>query len=245
LTGSFEVREIIYGADDAIESFWATFEQHCEGTAPALTGDIRIKANVPEIKATISSSSNPSSFGQPVTFSSVVTGSAGTPTGQVAFVEGSLTDGARIIGTDILSGSPASSKITRSGLNTGMHSLKAVYLGDAGFPSFSSYALNQNVTKARTNTNIKSSENTVKFGEPVVFTATVTGASGAPKGFVIFKDGSSVLGTVALSGNPSVAAFTTSSLSAGIHSITAVYEGGLNYYTSVSNSLFQFVSIWP
>jgi hypothetical protein len=41
LTGSFEVKQVIYGTDDTIISFWATFEQHCEGMTPALSGDIR------------------------------------------------------------------------------------------------------------------------------------------------------------------------------------------------------------
>lgn len=47
LTGSFEVREIVYGPGDAIGSFRATFEQHCEGLLPALRGEIRFNANVP------------------------------------------------------------------------------------------------------------------------------------------------------------------------------------------------------
>lgn len=47
LTGSFEVREIVYGAGDEIASFRAFFEQHCEGQPPALRGEIRFGANVP------------------------------------------------------------------------------------------------------------------------------------------------------------------------------------------------------
>ncbi len=40
LTGEFEVKEIVYGSDDTVTSFHATFTQHCEGFAPALTGEI-------------------------------------------------------------------------------------------------------------------------------------------------------------------------------------------------------------
>jgi len=46
LTGSFEVKEIHYGANNVIESFWASFEQHCEGGVPALRGDISFNANL-------------------------------------------------------------------------------------------------------------------------------------------------------------------------------------------------------
>lgn len=47
LTGSFEVLQITYGADDSIEAFRATFEQHCEGAGPALRGEVRFNATVP------------------------------------------------------------------------------------------------------------------------------------------------------------------------------------------------------
>jgi len=47
LTGSFEVKEVAYGAGDAILSFRATFEQHCEGFAPAARGEVRYNATVP------------------------------------------------------------------------------------------------------------------------------------------------------------------------------------------------------
>lgn len=40
LTGQFDVTDVAYGAGGAVERFAATFEQHCEGRAPALFGDI-------------------------------------------------------------------------------------------------------------------------------------------------------------------------------------------------------------
>ena len=47
LTGSFEILEVSYGAGDEILAFRARFEQHCEGQAPALRGEIRFNATVP------------------------------------------------------------------------------------------------------------------------------------------------------------------------------------------------------
>ncbi|MDO9220478.1 MAG: hypothetical protein Q7T90_05565, partial [Thiobacillus sp.] len=46
LTGSFQVLEVTYDALNEINSFDATFEQHCEGGTAALRGEIRYKANV-------------------------------------------------------------------------------------------------------------------------------------------------------------------------------------------------------
>ena len=47
LTGSFEVKEIAFGAANDVLAFRATFEQHCEGWPAALTGEIRYNATVP------------------------------------------------------------------------------------------------------------------------------------------------------------------------------------------------------
>lgn len=47
LTGSFEVKEVVYGSSGTVQSFRATFEQHCEGLAPAARGEIRYNATVP------------------------------------------------------------------------------------------------------------------------------------------------------------------------------------------------------
>ena len=43
LTGSFTVLEVVYGTDNYVRAFHATFEQHCDGdpTGPALRGEVR------------------------------------------------------------------------------------------------------------------------------------------------------------------------------------------------------------
>src|SRR6185503_7360236 len=42
LTGRFDVSEARFGPNGYIERFHATFEQHCEGGAAALCGEVRI-----------------------------------------------------------------------------------------------------------------------------------------------------------------------------------------------------------
>ena len=80
------------------------------------------------------------------------------------------------------------------------------------------------------------------FGQSVTFTAAVTAnapASGKPGGTVIFKDGSTVLGTVALSqGRASV---STSALGLGEHTITADFMGTDGWLDS-AQSLTQTVN---
>jgi len=46
LTGWFEVKEVIYGINGEVVSFWATFEQHREGVLPALRGEVRFNVEI-------------------------------------------------------------------------------------------------------------------------------------------------------------------------------------------------------
>jgi Bacterial Ig-like domain (group 3) len=85
-----------------------------------------------------------------------------------------------------------------------------------------------------------SSVNPSLTGQPVTFTATVTGAGPTPVGSVSFYDGATLLGTVALSGG--VATFTTGTLIVGTHPMTAVYGGDTNYTGSTSAILNQVVT---
>jgi len=82
--------------------------------------------------------------------------------------------------------------------------------------------------------------------QPVTFTATVAGQPGnppppVPSGTVTFLDGTTALyAPVTLNAN-GVAVFTTSSLSAATHSITASYSGDNNYLPVTSTVLSEVV----
>jgi len=78
------------------------------------------------------------------------------------------------------------------------------------------------------------------FGQSVTFTATVTHTgTGTPTGTVTFKNGSTVLGTGALSGGK--ATFATATLTVATHTIIAVYAGTPNFVGSTSPALSQVV----
>jgi hypothetical protein len=85
---------------------------------------------------TISSSLNPSQFGQAVTFTAHVTSSGPAPTGSVKFLDGTLA-----IGSKTLSGGVA--KLTKSTLAVGTHSITAHYNGDAASSTSTSAVVNQ------------------------------------------------------------------------------------------------------
>jgi hypothetical protein len=105
-------------------------------------------------------------------------------------------------------------------------------------------------TDANSQTVVTSNLNPSTYGHSVSFTATVSkqgggAGTGAPTGTVTFKEGSTTLATaplVAGSGNSAAATFTTSTLSAGLHSITAVYAGDATYVGSTSAVFSQNVN---
>jgi len=95
-----------------------------------------------------------------------------------------------------------------------------------------------NSDKATTST-VTSSNATSVVGQSVTFTGSVTAASGTPSGSITFLDGTSTLGTGTLSGGS--ATFQTSSLAAGVHSITISYGGDSSFNASTSQALTQTV----
>ena len=74
----------------------------------------------------------------------------------------------------------------------------------------------------------------------MTFTATVTPQySGTVHGYVTFYDGTTALKTVYMSGG--VAKYTTTTLTSGAHTITAMYNGNTSFDVS-SASLTQKVN---
>jgi hypothetical protein len=165
-----------------------------------------------------------------VTFSATVTPSSGA-TGIVTFMDGVST-----LGTSALDASGVAA-FSISSLVVGTHSITAQYSGDGSHTGSTSSALSQTVNKASTTTTLTSNPNPSKSGRTVIFTATVS--SSTATGTVQFSDGSTLLGSIALSsGN---ASFSTS-LNAGKHSITAAYSGDANFSGSTSAVLTQNVT---
>jgi Bacterial Ig-like domain (group 3) len=145
------------------------------------------KVNVPTAwtTTTLTPCPNPSTYGQAVTFSAVVTSSLGAPPDgeTVTFMKGAM-----VLGTGTLSGGGAS--FTASTLPVGTNAIRAVYGGDSKFGYSTSNMVKQVVSKATTTTPLTSSRNPSNFGQSVTFTASVTPQfSGTVKGSVTFYDG--------------------------------------------------------
>jgi hypothetical protein len=102
----------------------------------------------------------------------------------------------------------------------------------------------QTVNKLASSTLLASALSPSVFGQPAVFFTFVIagGGSQTPTGSVTFKEGAITLAAnVSLSGGH--AAFSTSSLSRGSHTITASYAGDNNFTSSFSMNLAETVKI--
>jgi hypothetical protein len=193
------------------------------GTTPSSTG--------------VGPSANPSVFGQSVTFTATVTGSGGTPTGTVTFYDNTTSLGVKTLAA-------GSATLVTSALTAGSHSITAQYGGDNTFVSSMSAQVTQVVNKASTFAVVTPSVNPSIFGQSLTLTATVSvnaPGTGIPTGTVTFMDGSTTLGAATLNAS-GLASFPTAALVVGSHSITAIYNGDVNFNTSTSGLITQVVN---
>jgi hypothetical protein len=184
----------------------------------------------------LTSSLNPTVYGQSVTFTATVSPSFGAvATGTVTLKVGTGT-----LGTATLSGGTAT--FTTKTLPAGADAITAVYGGSASDLTSTSAALTQTVKKATTTTALASSLNPATHGKSVTFTATIKPQyAGAVTGTVTFKDGTKTLGTGAVNAMTDKATFTTSTLTVGTHAITAAFGGNSNNVASTSSSLHEVI----
>jgi len=189
---------------------------------------------------TLASSANPSALNQTVTFTATVTAHNGgvTPDGTVTFMDGTVA-----LGTVTLSAA-GTATYSAATLADGLHSITAEYSGDAAtyVQGSTSNVVRQDVL-AGSMVTVSSAPNPSSYGIAVTFTATVTvNGTIAPTGTVNFLDGANTIGSATLAGTSGVAAFSTSSLAVGSHSITAAYVGNTNDGPGTSAPVTQVVN---
>ena len=148
------------------------------GSAPGELG-VLLNTTLTPTATALTSSPNPSTFGQAVTFTATVTGQRGfykgTPTGTVSFYDGTTNIG----NSNLNSGGVAT--LTTSTLAVGTHSMTATYNGDTNFASSTSPVLYQVVQG--TQAIVSLSPTSLNFGNqtvgitstPQVVTLTNTG----------------------------------------------------------------------
>jgi hypothetical protein len=183
-----------------------------------------------DTSTTFTSTPNPSTQGQSVTFTATVTPISATGTFFVS-------NGSTQIGSYPVTNGVAT--FTISNLPTGSNALSARYSGSFSYNP-STGTLTQ-VVQSSTTTTLTSSANPSIYGSAVVLTAAVSPANAT--GTVQFYNGATLLGSAALANGQ--AQWATSNLPTGSDSLTAVYSGDTNYAGSTSAVVTQTVNKQP
>jgi sugar lactone lactonase YvrE len=190
-----------------------------ESTSAVLSQAIKLSPGL-----TIGLLPSPAVAGQVVSLSAHIAAAA---TGTVTF-----TDGSTVLATLPVSGGVAT--YTTSSLAPGVHSLGVSYSGDATYASISGTA--SETVLVATSVQLLSNADPVLVGQSITFRAVFTPTN--VTGTVQLYDGQTLIGTVAVS---TVTQFTTSSLAAGLHSITAAYSGDSADAPAYSNAVTEHV----
>jgi hypothetical protein len=131
--------------------------------------------------------------------------------------------------------------LNTSALAARTHTIKASYPGDSTFKA-SSATVTQVVNLYPSNTSAPTSSlNPSTYGQSVTLSATVTSiAPFSPTGSVVFKSGTTWLGSTTINGS-GLAAMTKTNLPAGPLSIAATYNGDSETAKSTSGTLSETV----
>jgi hypothetical protein len=215
--------------------------------------------NVNPTSTVVSSSANPSYFGQLITFTATVQntapGAAGSPTGTVQFYINGVAyqNPITLIGT---SATTSKASVSDAAIVAGANpSITATYTNADGFyAGGSSNKLVQTVNPASypTTTKLTTSASPAQFGQPVSFVATIRNTASnntsSPTGTVQFYiDGRKYLSPIKLiaaGASLSTAGVTISSLTAaGTHTISVVYTNtDGNFLANAGNQVQETVS---
>jgi len=199
-----------------VHAFIATYQAQGAFT-PATSVKIFVVFGSDLTTLTLTSSLNPASSGQPVTFSVTSTSSAGTVPSPI-----SLMDGSNLIDT-LTPDSNGNASYTTSSLTVGSHLIIASYAGSSQLP-----ATQATLTQIITGSTISSSTtiltcnpSTIPIGGTSLFSAAVTASTGTPTGSITFTDNGTTLAQPTLTNGD--ASLTYTGQVTGTHNIIATY----------------------
>ncbi len=185
---------------------------------------------------TVSTNLTPSTYGQNVTFSATVTPAFGSlPSGQVSFY-----DGTNLLGTANTTSGAA--QITVPSLTGGTHAITAQWVPTFNYAASTSNAITQTVTPAASTTSISAVPNPSSYGQRVIVTVTVDSTYHyiSNGGTVTLFDNGTAVTFENIQGGTAV--FWISTLTAGVHSLTANYAGDSNLTGSSSTACTQTIN---
>jgi sugar lactone lactonase YvrE len=203
-----------------------------QGTGTGTGGTVSTTTN-------LTSSLNPSTYGQSVTITATVAATSGTttPTGTVQF----SVDGSSVGSAVTLSGGTAA--YTTSTLAAGTHSFTAAYTPSTGssFTASSASAYSQVVNKITPAVTVTPSSSSIATTQVLSVTIAVGGGTGnpTPTGSVTLKSGSYTSAATTLVSGSTTISIPAGSLTVGAATLTATYtpdSSSSSTYTSAAQS---------
>jgi FtsP/CotA-like multicopper oxidase with cupredoxin domain len=229
---AFDVAGLVVGTHTVTATYSgdASFE--------AVSAKITQQMDVRPTTTTATSSSNPSTVGQSVTFTASVSapGSTLTPTGSVEFTIANSPNVAvhEIVPLD----SNGVATLQTSNLLVGSHTVTVTYPNAAPFAA-STGQLTQVVNKVPTTVSLSSSRSSSVWGQMVTLTARMS--TDLAQGTVDFVLDGRVI-TRAVLGTAGMATVSSSTFAVGTHTVVAKYGGSALYAASTSAPLTLTVS---
>lgn len=173
-------------------------------------------------------------LGDAVTLAATVSG-PGTPTGSVIFTSDSVEQEP----VALVNGA-ASLRIP--GLGLGDHTFSARFVGSSNYLPSTADEIVVAIAAAQTTTSANVNPASIRLGESVSLSASVSASQGTPSGDIQFYADGILLGTAQLSG--STAGLSTTTLGRGTHTITAQYAGSTDHAAS-SGTATTSVEVLP
>jgi hypothetical protein len=198
------------------------------GGLASYTGLLTVTVSSPNFSSSVVASDN-------VIFQQPPTVKWATPT---PIVYGTPLSGAQLDATSPLPGSFSYSPAAGTVLAVGQQTLKTTFTPtDTTDYTTGTATVTLTVVPANPVLTLTASPNPAFISNPVTLTATIGSLGISPTGTVTFYDGTTVIGSAAVSGG--TATLTISALPAGTQSITAVYSGDSSYTAATSSALAE------
>lgn len=182
----------------------------------------------------VSSSVNPSTYGQLITFTAVVSAADSVPSGAVQF----SVDGANVGGPVPLDAQGAAVSPTLASPDPGDHTVIAAFVPDAGFAA-SGDSITQTIADAGVDVQLNSSQPSSSYGTPVTFTATVASTqigTAKPTGAVQFRVDGKPLGDAVALDDGSATSQAISTLLPGDHLVSVLYSGDVDFVAGLASA---------
>ena len=198
----------------------------------------KVTSSLAATTTTLTSSANPSVYGQSITLTATVAGA--NPAGTVTFADGPSV----LCNVVVLNAGKATCSVPASTLDAGSHNLAAAYSGDeANAPGTG--ALAQTVDKASTSLAITVvAPGSVLVGQSANITsalAVTSPGAGTPDGTITVSDGE-----VSCSySTPASNSCSITPISTGAKTLTATYSGDGNFLASTTTSKYLLVNAAP